>query len=150
ASTKRDQTALVATTWDKGKVRVVAHRVWQPSAKKHLDYQATIVATLREWHRNYLVQAVWFDPHQMQAVAQQLAAEGIPMQEYSQSAGNLTAMGSNLFELIQAGNLRVYPAPELRSAVLRAVAREINGANWKITRSSRSARIDLVVALAMS
>jgi hypothetical protein len=59
-------------------------------------------------------------------------------------------MGSNLYELIQAATLRVYSAPELRSAVLQAVAREINGSNWKITKSRRASRVDLVVALAMS
>src|SRR5262250_2569419 len=41
ASVKRDATALVAVTWDREtrRVRVVCHRIFQPSAKDPLDFE---------------------------------------------------------------------------------------------------------------
>jgi hypothetical protein len=42
------------------------------------------------------VRQVLFDPYQMAAVAQRLAGEGIPIQEYPQTIPNLTAATSNL------------------------------------------------------
>jgi hypothetical protein len=80
ASTRRDSTAVVAVTWDAEaeRVRLVAHRIFQPSRVEPLDFDATIGATLRDWRTRYAIQGVRYDPWQMVAVAQQLAAEGLP------------------------------------------------------------------------
>jgi hypothetical protein len=74
ASTKHDQTALVAVTFDHAaqQVRLVAHRVYQPSPDDPLDFEATIERTLLEWHERLCIVKVLFDPWQMQAVAQRL------------------------------------------------------------------------------
>jgi hypothetical protein len=41
ASVKRDSTAIVAVTWDSvaKKVRLLAHRIFQPSAEEPLDFE---------------------------------------------------------------------------------------------------------------
>ena len=59
-----------------------------------------------------------FDPWQMVNLAQQLQREGLPMFEYPQTVGNLTAMGQNLYDLIKSGNLIAYADDDLRAANL--------------------------------
>jgi phage terminase large subunit-like protein len=85
----------------------------------------------------------------MAAVAQRLQAAGAPMREYAQTAGNLTAMGSNLYELIKGRGLVAYPDDALRLAVSRAIAVE-TGRGWRITKEKSAHKIDVVVALAMA
>jgi hypothetical protein len=60
----------------------------------------------------------------MVATAQRLLAEGLPMIEFAQTVGNLTAASSNLYELVKGRNLIVYGDPELRLAIQRSVAIE--------------------------
>ena len=83
ASTKRDSTALVAVTFDQTQyVRLIAHRVFTPTAGDPIDFETTIEKTLREWHQRFRLRLVLFDPFQMASVSQRLAGEGIPIEEY--------------------------------------------------------------------
>ena len=102
ASTKRDSTALVAVTFDRKTkcVRLIAHKVFTPTPGDPIDFEATIEKTLREWHARFRLRQVLFDPYQMAAVAQRLARERMPIEEYPQTVPNLTAATSNLFDLI--------------------------------------------------
>ena len=151
ASTKRDSTAIVAVTWDTetSKVRIVFHRIFQPSAKEPLNFEATIAHTVRELTARFAVRGVFYDPYQMAAVAQGLQHVGVPMREYPQTVGNLTEIGSNLFELIKARGLVAYFDAALRLAISRAVAVE-TPRGWKISKEKVSHKIDVVVALAMA
>jgi phage terminase large subunit-like protein len=151
ASVKRDSTAVVAVTWDRGrnKVRLIAHRIFQPSTKEPLDFEETIERTIRELCQRFKVRAVYYDPYQMMAVAQRLQKAGAPMREYAQSTPNLTACGSNLFDLIKGGNLIVYPDNALQLAISRAVAVE-TPRGWRIAKEKSAHKIDVVVALAMA
>lgn len=151
ASTKRDSTAIAATTWDAEakKVRLVTHRIFQPSPNDPLDFQGTIVETLRDWRDRFAVRRVYFDPYQMAAVAQQLEREGLPMVEYPQTIPNLTQASTNLYDLVRGKNVAVYADEEIRRAVQRAVAVETSR-GWKIAKEKASHRIDVIVALAMA
>jgi Phage Terminase len=151
ASTKHDTTAIVAVTFDDAskKVRLVAHRIFKPSPDRPLDFEATIEATVKDYVRRYSVRRVSFDPWQMQAVAQRLKASGIPIYEFPQSVPNLTAMGSNLFDLIKAQSIVVYPDDEIKLAVQRTVAKE-TPRGLQLTKQKTSHKIDVVIALAMA
>jgi phage terminase large subunit-like protein len=151
ASVKRDTTAIVAVTWDATakKVRLITHKVFQPSPDDPLDFEATIEQTLRDLCKRFAVRAVYFDPYQMMATAQRLTGTGVPMHEYPQTPANLTAMGSNLYELIKGGNLIVSPDDALRLAISRAVAKE-TPRGFQITKEKSSDKIDVVIALAMA
>jgi phage terminase large subunit-like protein len=85
----------------------------------------------------------------MASVAQRLSWSGIPMREYPQTVPNLTAAGSNLYELIKSGSLLVYPDDELRLAVSRTVALE-TPRGLRLAKEKQSHKIDVVVALAMA
>ena len=151
ASTKHDSTAIVCVCWDKKakQVRLVTHRIFQPSPDAPLDFEATIETYVRELSKRFLVRKVLFDPWQMQATSQRLTAAGIRLEEFPQSSANLTAATQNLFELIQSQSLRAYPDAAMRLAISRAIAVETSR-GWKIDKAKQSHKIDVVVALAMA
>jgi len=151
ASTKHDSTAIVAVTFDHAAqtVRLVFHRIFQPSVDDPLDFEATIERTLLELRERFCVVKVLFDPWQMQAVAQRLRNAGLPIEEYPQSSPNLTAASQNLYELIQGQNLVVYPDEQMRLAISRAIAVE-TPRGWRISKQTQAHKIDVVVALAMA
>jgi hypothetical protein len=151
ASVKRDSTAIVAATWDDeaNKVRMVSHRVFQPSPDEPLDFEGTIEATILELAQRFQVVEVRYDPFQMAATAQRLLSLGVPMVEFSQTSAHLTEASSNLYELIKARNLIAYPDEAVRLAVQRAVALE-TPRGWRIAKEKASHKIDVVVALGMA
>jgi hypothetical protein len=131
------------------KVVLVGHRIFQPSPKEPLDFEATVERTLRDLMTRFAVRSVHFDPYQMASVAQRLQQAGVPMREYPQTSGNLTEIGTNLFDLIKARGLLVYPDADLRLAISRAVALETSR-GWRIAKEKAAHKIDVVVALAMA
>jgi hypothetical protein len=151
ASVKRDSTAVVAVTFDTKtkKARLVAHRVFQPTANSPLDFEATIETSVKDYCQRFTVRGVHYDPYQMAVVAQRLRTLNIPMREYPQSVPNLTAMGANLYELIKGGSLVVYPDDALRLAVSRTIALE-TPRGLRLAKEKTSHKIDVVVALAMA
>jgi hypothetical protein len=151
ASVKRDSTAIVACSWDHaaGKVRLVAHRVFQPSVASPLDFEATVERTILEMAQRFRVREVRYDPYQMQAVAQRLTARRVPMVEFAQSPANLTEASQNLYELIKGSNLIAYADAGVRLAVQRAVAVE-TPRGWRIAKEKQAHKIDVVVALGMA
>jgi hypothetical protein len=151
ASVKHDTTAIAVVTFDHETqhVRVVNHRIFQPSKREPLDFEATIERTLLDFMKRFAVGSVYFDPYQMAAVAQRLKAAGVPMVEFPQTSDRLTAIGSGLLELVKSRALVVYPDADIRLAVSRAVAIE-TPRGWRIAKDKASHKIDIVVALAMA
>jgi phage terminase large subunit-like protein len=117
ASVKHDSTAIVACTWDRKAhlVRLVFHRVFQPSPDEPLDFEQTIEATLKDLHQRFLVRRILYDPFQMQSSAQRLLKHGLRIEEFPQSAANLTLTSQNLYELIQSQGILLYPDPHIGS-----------------------------------
>ena len=111
----------------------------------------TVEATLGDMGTAlFSVRRVLFDPWQMQSTAQRLTRRGIPIQEFPQVAGNLTAASDCIcFELVRGHNLVMYPFEDLRIAVGHAVAVETSR-GWRIAKEKASHKIDAVVALAMA
>jgi len=151
ASTKRDSTAIVAVAWDTkvNKVRLVSHRVFQPSSAEPLDFEATVEATLLDLGKRFRLKKILFDPFQMHATAQRLHKAGLRMVEFPQTPANLTLIGSGLFELIRGAGLIAYPDDGIYLAISRAVVKE-NARGLQITKEKSSHKIDVVVALAMA
>jgi hypothetical protein len=151
ASVKHDSTAIVAVTWDAEaqKVRLVTHRVFQPSPDDPLDFEETIEATILDLAQRFQIRKAIFDPYQMQPVAQRLRKTVVLIEEFPQSSGNLTSIGQNLFDLIDGRNLVAYPDAGIRLAVSRAVAVETSR-GWRIAKEKANHKIDVVVALAMA
>jgi phage terminase large subunit-like protein len=151
ASVKRDSTAIVGCSWGatQNKVRLIVHRVFVPRADDPIVFEDMVEGTIEALCDRFLVKEVRYDPYQMQAVAQRLTARRIPMVEFAQSVPNLTEASTNLYELIKAGNLVVYPDADMRLSVSRAVAVETTR-GWRIAKEKTSHKIDVVVALGMA
>ncbi len=151
ASYKRDSTAIVVCAFDEElkKVRLVWHRIFQPSVKDPLNFEETIERTLLELRDRFEIRQVKYDPYQLVAVAQRLVKAGLPMVEFSQNIPNLTAASNNLYELIKGRNLVVYPDDAARLSVSHAVAVE-TPRGWKISKEKASHKVDFVVALAQA
>ena len=69
--------------------------------------------------------------------------------EFPQTAGNLTEAGQGLFDLVEFGNIVLYPCKDLRSEAAIAVAKE-TGRGLRITKEKSTHKIDQIVALAMA
>jgi phage terminase large subunit-like protein len=151
ASVKHDSTAIVVVHWDNANARgrLVTHRIFQPSPSEPLDFEAAIESTLLDLNTRFRVIKVLYDPYQMMAVAQRLSRAGVPMEEYPQTVPNLTQASQNLYELIRARSLMVYPDAAIRLAISRAVAVE-TARGWRIVKEKQAHKIDVVVALAMA
>jgi hypothetical protein len=131
------------------KVRLVTHRIFQPSSKAPLDFEATIERTLLEWKQRFALRGCHFDPYQMAATAQRLTRAGVRMIQFPQTPANLTAIGSNLFELIRARSIAAYPDNDISTALSHAIVKE-TARGLQITKEKSSHKIDIVIALAMA
>jgi phage terminase large subunit-like protein len=151
ASFKHDSTAIAAVAFDSARqqVRLVTHRIFQPTSNEPLDFEITIEAYLLDLNRRFQVQQILFDPWQMQSVAQRLQKQNLPIEEFPQSSPNLTAASQNLFDLIESQGLILYPDQAMRLAVSRAIAIE-TPRGWRIGKDKGSHKIDIVVALGMA
>lgn len=149
ASLKRDSTAIVAVTGDGDRVRLVSHKVFQPSPDRPLDFEETIEAEIVDLCGRFDVRAIRYDPWQMASLAQRLVKRAVPMQEFPQTSGNLTDASSNLYELIKGENLAVYPDEAMRTSISQAIAVE-TPRGWRIAKEKQRHKIDVVVAMAMA
>jgi phage terminase large subunit-like protein len=151
ASYKHDSAAIVAVAFDQSTqmVRLLNHKVFQPSPDTPLDFELTIESHLLDLKRRFQLRKVLFDPYQMISTAQRLAKAGVPVEEFPQSNPNLTAASQNLFDLIQSQALVLYPDADMRLAVSRAVAIE-GPRGWRIGKEKSAFKIDIIVALAMA
>ena len=151
ASTKRDSSAVAATFYDyeTSKVVLVKHRIWQPTQADPMDLENTIESYLLKLNDDYPIAVILFDPYQFHRSATTLKVAGLPMEEFPQTTGNLTAMGQNLFELIKHKNIVLYEDEDLRKSANQAVAIE-SSRGWRIAKEKTTHKIDVIVALGMS
>jgi phage terminase large subunit-like protein len=82
-------------------------------------------------------------------VMQRLVRMGIPVSEYPQTVPNLTAATSNLFDLISARQLVLYPDAGMRLAASRAIIVE-SSRGWRLDKLKQQHKIDSIVALSMA
>jgi phage terminase large subunit-like protein len=149
--TRKVCTAIVVCHWNKKeqRVRLIWHRVYQPSPDDPLDFEKTIERTVIDLHKRFNLRKALFDPWQMQAISQRLAKAGLRVEEFPQTPANLTEAGQNLLELVQGRNLVAYLDPGLRLAISRAIAVETSR-GWRISNEKQAQKSDAVIALAMA
>ena len=75
-------------------------------------------------------------------MTQRLARERMPIEEYPQTVPNLTATTSNLFDLISARQLVLYPDAQMRLAITHAIITE-SSRGWKLDKMKQSHKIDV-------
>ena len=149
AATRRDCAAVVAlarfTDGDRVIYRLIRHRIWRVDRGQTLDLEDTIEAFVLELKQLFRLQLVCYDPSQMVRSAQTLEKHGVKMLEYGQTSSNLTLAGQNLYDLLNSGQLELYPDAELRRHFLNAVAVS-SGRGWRLAKERTSNKIDGCVA----
>jgi phage terminase large subunit-like protein len=151
ASVRRDSTALVLCSYDKQAkcVRLIAHKTFTPSPNDPIDFEATVERTVLDWDEKFLLRKCLFDPFQLVSVMQRLQRAGVPVEEFPQTVPNLTAATSNLFDLISARQLILYPDQQMRLAVSRAIMIE-SSRGFRLAKDKQQHKIDVIVALSMA
>jgi phage terminase large subunit-like protein len=150
ASTRRDSTALALCTADKKTkiVRLINHRVFTPTPGDPINFEF-IEKTILEWRDRFLLRKCIFDPFQMVSVSQRLQRAGVKIEPLAQTLPNLTEATGNLFDLISARQIMLYPDANMRLAVSRAILHE-SSRGFRLDKAKQAYKIDIVVALSMS
>ena len=148
ASTKHDATACMVCGYAQDRVKLLSHRIWTPSPDEPINFR-DVADFVKQMHDRYDLRAVYYDPYQLEAVAQGLRRQGVRMTEYPQTSGNLTKMSFSLLDLLKRHSLQLYSCLALRKAAAVAVAVE-STRGLKISKRKSSHSIDALVALAMA
>jgi len=149
ASVKRDRSAVVSVYEDENKIKLGPKRFWQPTPDDPMDLEETMEAYLLSLHRGYTLVSVKYDPFQFHRSATTLKKKGLPMEEYPQTVSNLTEIGQNLFDLIEYGNMLLYPCKDIRIEATCAVGKETSR-GIRIVKEKSTQKIDQIIALAMA
>ena len=149
ASVKKDRSAVVSVYRDGSKLKLGPKRFWQPTSSDPMVLEETMEKYLLELHQGYSLLSVKYDPFQFHRSATTVQKKGLPMQEFPQTGGNLTEIGQNLYDLVEYGNMVLYPCKDLRYEATCAIAKE-TGRGLRIVKEKSSQKIDQVVALAMA
>ena len=90
-----------------------------------------------------------FDPYQMAAVAQRLARERMPIEEYPQTVPNLTAAHQQPVRPDLGAAVGAVSRRGMRLAISHAIITE-SARGWRLDKLKQQHKIDVVVALSMA
>jgi len=153
--TKHDCTAIVGVTVDSaiGKVIVLFHKIWTPVAGDVLSPEV-IEDYILEQKKIYRIEDLSYDPTQLVQVMTSLDRMGLPTNEFTQAESSMVAASQNLYDLLYAGNLWAYPAPDIKEHLQNAVAvhtsRGFRIVKDKSNRRMAGKKIDASIALAIA
>jgi hypothetical protein len=133
---KRDSTAIVACSFasDVKKVRLVWHRIFQPSPKDPLDFEATIERSLMELRDRFYVREIRYDPWQLVSVSQRFTADEMKAARIAQGVDR------EMHLLLAAGQQRAVFSP----VVLQLLARRGLEAHRRPRLAQRSLGPDVI------
>lgn len=150
AAPRRDKTAVVLDQRDENGVHHI--KAWHFEADPEaglLDFDE-LKFLLRELNSTYNVSRIVVDPAHLFAIMDELAREGLPVEDFPQHANRMIPASMNLYDLIQMGRIRHGNDPQLTKHVLNAGAKEIPPSGWRLTKVSKHENIDAAVALSMA
>lgn len=150
AAPRRDKTAVVLDQRDADGIHHI--KAWHFEADPEaglLDFDELKVL-LRSLCHEYNVSRIVVDPAHLFAIMDELQREGLPVEDFPQSASRMIPASMNLYDLIQLGRIRHGNDPILTQHVLQAGAKEIPPSGWRLTKVTRSENIDAAVSLAMA
>jgi phage terminase large subunit-like protein len=150
AAPRRDKTAVVLDQRDENGVHNVKAWTFEADPEAGLLDFDELKHLLRELNATYNVSRIVVDPAHLFAVMDELNREGLPVEDFPQTASRMIPASMNLYDLIQLGRVRHGGDPLLTKHVLNAGAKEIPPSGWRLTKVSRHENIDGAVALAMA
>lgn len=148
AARTNDSFALVITTMNKDKVRVLYCRVWTPPPNGQIKFDEIETELLRLF-TVYNVEEVAYDPTDMTSMSQRLS-KNVFWREFTQGQPRLVA-DKLLYDTIRNGNIEHDGDLVLRSHILNAHSTPEEDEKIRIVKGADSSRkIDACVALSMS
>jgi phage terminase large subunit-like protein len=145
---RRDSTAIVTVAARGGGEVAVKARILAPGPEG-LPLEL-VEAKIREACAGRDVRGVMYDPWTFRRSAEILAADGLPMVEFPQSAERMANASENLYRLIEAGQLVHDGDPLLRAHVVAGVTKATER-GWRLVKDPKLSRpIDALIALAMA
>lgn len=150
AAPRRDKTAVVLDQRDADGYHNVKAWTFEADPEAGLLDFDELKTLLRALCRDYNVSRIVVDPAHLFAIMDELQREGLPVEDFPQSAGRMIPASMNLYDLIQLGRIRHGNDPVLTQHVLQAGAKEIPPSGWRLTKVTRNEHIDAAVSLAMA
>lgn len=150
AAPRRDKTAVVLD--QRGDDGVHNVKAWGFEADPEaglLDFDE-LKHLLRGLCHDYNVSRIIVDPAHLFAIMDELQREGLPVEDFPQTAGRMIPASMNLYDLVQMGRIRHGGDPMLTEHVLNAGVKEIPPSGWRLTKVAKHENIDAAVSLAMA
>jgi len=156
AGIKRDSTAVAGVAYDakQGKMALVFHKIWNPSAEEQLDLDHTLEPYLRMVSEQFRIAEIAFDPTQVLQLKKRLDDDGFRVYEFSQSGRGMSEAAQLIFDLFHDQNFRTYEADDIREHLQNTIAEQsstgLRITKDKSTRRKAAKKIDAAIALAMA
>lgn len=149
ASLRRDHTAVVLDQYRDG-VHNVALYTFAPEDDPAgvVDHDA-VAALIRDLCGQYRVVRAVCDRAYFLRSMRELAAEGLPIEDFAQTNQQMARACQRLYDAVAAGRLRHGGDAVLAEHVLGAAMRE-TPFGWRLVKAEESRRIDAAIALAMA
>lgn len=150
AAPRRDKTAVVLVQRDANGIHHTKSWGFEADPEAGLLDFDELKHLLRELCQTYNVSRIIVDPAHLFAIMDELNREGLPVEDFPQTASRMIPASMNLYDLIQLGRIRHGNDPFLTKHILNAGAKEIPPSGWRLTKVNPHENIDAAVALAMA
>jgi len=150
AAPRRDKTAVVLDQRDDMGVHHVKAWTFEADPEAGLLDFDELKHLLRSLNKDYNVSRIVVDPAHLFAIMDELQREGLPVEDFPQTASRMIPASMNLYDIIQLGKLRHGDDPLLTKHVLGAGIKEVPPSGWRLTKVTPQDHIDAAVALAMA
>ena len=148
-----DMTAIVAVTVEK-QPKVELLKAWHPAQEAETDYRVPIEQVedaIRQACKDYNVREVLADPYRWSRSLQVLAAERIPVVEFSQSLNRMSPATALATDAINNQNVRIVKNDTLCEHILNARVREDNrGVKIQKEQKDSKRKIDGAICFVMA
>lgn len=156
AAHKRDTTSTVSYGYEpvsgpdtkKAIYRLIDHGIWTPTPGNVVIPEETAEPWIRERIRVGNVKGIAYDPAHFETPAARLKRDfpDLEIRQYTQHTGNLTKLGSVLFDAVRYVDILTYEAPEVREQFLNATAID-TGVGFRLVKGSNATKkIDITIA----
>lgn len=150
-SLKQDSTAVVVA-WPHRDTRgtnvvTVQSRVWLPTDGR-IDH-SSVKAHLRALHKQFVLTRVIVDPTYFQIMGEELADEGLPIQDEPQTHERMVPACASALNLILDRRLIHDGDATLTDHVLSAATRETDH-GWRLSKGRSKRKIDACIAMVMA
>lgn len=151
-SVSGDTTAIIGCWYDRIEGYIYVdygdiHLFYPEVMTGEIDYMAVERQLLEKWNTGKYSQLA-YDPYQLVSLMQRLRNQGVRTTEFTQNSQRLKADGF-LRQLIIEGKLR-HPSHELLTEHILNATLKFTNDSFRMIKSSKSAKIDLAVALSMA